>query len=131
MKKYLFYLSLFLTLSSCNLPEMKELNDESKKELDSIVNELKLEQIKHFYSSKTKNGETKTFFYVDLWNIDDSTDFKAYNDRIISAFEKSGYDFKDLNYISITYFKKYVASDLYVYYDIDPKTKQILKEGTQ
>lgn len=126
----IFGITLICNISSCNLPEMKKLNNESKKEIDSIISELKLEQLEHSYRSKTTNGKTRTVFYVNLWNIDDSTDFKAYNERIISAFEKSGYDFRDINYISIGYYKKYYASGLYVYYDINPKTKQIIKEGT-
>jgi hypothetical protein len=131
MMKNIIYLLALLILNSCNLPEIKELNNESKRELDLIVNELKLEQFEYSFRSKITDGISKKTFYVNLYNIDDSTDFKSYNERIISIFEKSNFDFKDISYIGITYFRKYYASDIYVYYDIDPRTKNIIKEGTK
>ena len=124
-------LGTFIVLSSCNLPEIKELKHESKQEMDSIIEELELEQLSYSYHSKTTNGKSKDVFHIDLWNIDDSTDFKAYNDRLISIFEKSDFELLNQNYIQIAYFKKYIPVDLYVYYNIDPKTRQIIKEGTK
>lgn len=118
-------------ISACNLPEIKKLNSESKKEIDEIINELKLEDFHYSFHQKTTNGNGKKFFSVKLSNIDDSTDFKPYNDRIISAFEKSGYDFRDQDFIRIGYFKQLMSINLYVSYEIDPRTKQIIKEGYQ
>lgn len=131
MRKINYLALILLLVNSCNLPEMKKLNNESKKEIDEIINELKLEDFQYSFHQKTTNGNEKKFFSVKLSNIDDSTDFKLYNDRIISAFEKSGYDFKDQNFIRIGYFKQLMTIDLYVYYEIDPRTKQIIKEGSQ
>lgn len=131
MKKINYLASILLLVNSCNLPEMKKLNNESKKEIDKIINELRLEDFQYSFHQKTTNGNEKKFFSVKLSNIDDSTDFKLYNDRIISAFEKSGYDFKDQDFIRIGYFKQLIPIDLYVYYEIDPKNKQIIKEGDQ
>ena len=130
MKKLLFLLLMFY-VSSCNLPEIKDLTKESKKEIDSIVKELKLEQFEYSYHSKTTNGKTRKMFSVDLYNIDDSIDFKPYNDRIIKAFENSQFELKSQDFIRIGYFKRYIPVDLYVYFDIDPRTKQIIDEGTQ
>lgn len=118
-------------IAACNLPEIKKLNSESKKEIDQIINELQLEDFQYSFSQKTTNGNTKKVFFVELSNIDDSTDFKPYNERIISAFEKSGYDFTDQDFIRIGYFKQLMSINLYVYYEIDPRTKQIIKEGYQ
>lgn len=131
MRKINYLALILLLVNSCNLPEMKKLNNESKKEIDEIINELKLEDFQYSFHQKTTNGNTKKAFFVDLSNIDNSTDFKPYNDRIISAFEKSGYDFKDQDFIRIGYFKQLMTIDLYVYYEIDPRTKQIIKEGSQ
>ncbi|MBC9811461.1 hypothetical protein H9Y05_03135 [Crocinitomicaceae bacterium CZZ-1] len=131
MRKINYLALILLLVNSCNLPEMKKLNNESKKEIDEIINELKLEDFQYSFHQKTTNENTKKAFFVDLSNIDDSTDFKPYNDRIISAFEKSGYDFKDQDFIRIGYFKQLMTIDLYVYYEIDPRTKQIIKEGSQ
>lgn len=131
MRKINYLALILLLVNSCNLPEMKKLNNESKKEIDEIINELKLEDFQYSFHQKTTNGNEKKFFSVKLSNIDDSTDFKLYNDRIISAFEKSGYDFKDQDFIRIGYFKQLMTIDLYVYYEIDPRTKQIIKEGSQ
>lgn len=128
MKK-IIYVLITLVLASCNLPEVKELNNESKKVIDQIISELKLEDFQYSFHQKTKNGNTKKFFSVKLSNIDDSVDFKPYNDKIISAFEKSEYDFKDQDFIRIGYFKQFITIDLYVYYEIDPKTRKIIKEG--
>jgi hypothetical protein len=110
---------------------MKKLTKESKAEMDKIVKELKLEKFDHSYSSNLNNGKTTSWFSIKLSNIDDSIDFKPYNDRIISLFEKSGYSFKDQDYITISYFKNYFAMDLYVYYTINPKTKEIIRVDTQ
>lgn len=129
MKKTAFLLAL--SFLSCNLPELKELSNESKKEIDSITNELKLEQFEYSYHSKTTDGKSKNFFSVKLYNIDDSADFKAYNNRIIGVFENSDFDLKSQDFIRIGYFKKLMALDLYVYYEIDPISKEIINEGTQ
>lgn len=131
MKKTILFIGIALFLNSCNLPEMKELTNESKKEMDSIVKELKLEQFEYSYHSKTVNGQSKIFFSIKLYNIDDSTDFKAYNNRIIKVFENSEFELKNQDFIRIGYFRRYVPVDLYVYYEIDPRTKQIIKEGTK
>ena len=131
MKKINYLASILLLVNSCNLPEMKKLKKKKKKEIDKIINELRLEDFQYSFHQKTTNGNEKKFFSVKLSNIDDSTDFKLYNDRIISAFEKSGYDFKDQDFIRIGYFKQLIPIDLYVYYEIDPKNKQIIKEGDQ
>jgi hypothetical protein len=131
MKNICLIIACSMLLFSCNLPEMKELTSESKKEVASIVKELKLEQFGYSYHSKTEFGKTKKVFFIDLYNIDDSTDFKAYNERVIEVFEKSNYELKSQDFIRIGYFKKYFASDIYVFYDIDPKTNEIINEGTQ
>lgn len=120
---------LIILVSSCGLQEVKELNSESKKEIDQIINELKLEDFHYSFHRKTNNGSVKKFFSIKLSNIDDSTDFKSYNDRIISAFETSGYDFTDQDFIRIGYFKQFIPIDLYVFYEINPKTRQIINEG--
>lgn len=124
----LIYLLLFV-FASCNLPEKKELKTATKKEINKIIGELKLEQFQYSFSSKSKNGNTTNIFYVDLFDIEDSVDFKPYNDRIIDAFENSDYDLKSQDFIRIGYFRKYIPVDLYVYYDIDPSTRMIIKEG--
>jgi hypothetical protein len=120
---------------SCGLPEMKtemkKLTKESKAEMNKIQTELKLERFDHTFSKKFRNGKTTKAFYVELANIDDSIDFEPYNDRIISLFEKSGYNFKDQDFIRIGYFKNYFAVDTYVSYKIDPKTKEIISIDTQ
>jgi hypothetical protein len=131
MRKNIIYLSAILILNSCNLPEMKKLNKESEKELQSIINELNIENFQYSYHSKTENGKSKSFFSVKLSNIDDSADFRVYNDRIISAFEKSGFEFEEQDFIRISYFKKLFALDYFVYYEINPKTRRIIKEGTK
>lgn len=41
------------------------------------------------------------------------------------------YDFKDQDFIRIGYFKQLIPIDLYVYYAIDQKNKQIIKEEDQ
>ncbi len=122
---------IVLFVSACGLPEMKKLTKESKAEMNKIVKELKLEKFDHSYSSKYRNGKTTKAFYIDLANIDDSIDFESYNNRIISLFEKSGYNFKDQDFIRIGYFKNYFGADTYVSYTIDPKTKEIISEKTQ
>jgi antitoxin component YwqK of YwqJK toxin-antitoxin module len=134
MKK-MIVLMLGLFMYSCGLSdmktEMKKLTKESKTEMDKIRTELKLEKFDHTFSEKYRNGKTTKAFYVELANIDDSIDFEPYNDRIISLFEKSGYNFKDQDFIRIGYFKNFFAVDTYVSYKIDPKTKEIISVDTQ
>jgi hypothetical protein len=131
MRNFVLFISFLLLLFSCNLPELKKLNSESKKEVQSIVKELKLEQFEYSYHSKYNHGKSRNFFSVKLWNIDDSTDFKAYNDRVIQVFEKSNYELKNQDFIRISYFKNYIPVNLFVYYEIDPRTKEIINEGTR
>ncbi len=125
--KYFIVFSFFLIFLGCGLPEMKKLNSESKKEIDQIVKELKLEQFKYTYQNKTKNGKTKKIFLVELYEIDDSTNFEPYNDRIISAFEKSKFELKSMTVIRIAYIRNVMNADLLVRYDIDPITKKIVE----
>lgn len=127
-KKSVIILSLIL--SSCGLfglPRSKELNKESKNELDKIVKELKLEDLKYSYGWKSLNGKETKYFDVILADIDDSTDFIPFNNRLIGAFEKSDFEFSGIDYISIGYLKKYIPVDVYVVYTIDPKTKKIIE----
>jgi len=127
-KKSMIILSIIL--SSCglfSLPSNKELNKESKKELDKIVKELKLEDLNYSYRSKSVNGKETKYFDVILTDIDDSTNFIIYNNRLIRAFEKSNFEFADVNYIEIFYLKKYIPVDVYVIYTIDPVTKKIVE----
>ncbi len=131
MKNKLCFLVLILLINSCNITKSKELNEYSKKEINKIVNELKLEQFNYSYHYENTNGKELKIFYIDLYNIDDSIDFKQYNNRIIELFEKSKFEIKNQSFIRIGYFKQYIPVHLFVYYDIDPKSKKIISEGTE
>jgi hypothetical protein len=131
MKKTICFLVLLSLITSCNIPKSKKLTAFSKKEIKKIIQELKLEQFEYSYHTENSNKKQTTILFVDLYDIDDSTNFKQYNNRIIELFEKSKFEIKNQNIIRIGYFKKYIPVDLYVYYDIDPKTRRIIQEGTE
>jgi hypothetical protein len=131
MKNKICFLVLVSLINSCNISKTKKLNQYSKKEINKIVNELKLEQFTYSYHYENTNGKELKFFFIDLYNIDDSIDFKQYNNRIIELFEKSKFEIKNQSFIRIGYFKQYIPVDLFVYYDIDPKSKKIISEGTE
>lgn len=118
-----------LLLSSCNIPELKELNVESKKEINIIIKELKLEKLDYGIFSKSIDGKQKNYFKLRLYNIDDSVDFIPYNNRLIDAFDNSGYKLQQYDFVVFYYYKNYLSGDLYKYYIVNSKDRKIIEEG--
>jgi hypothetical protein len=120
-----------LLLTSCSFPELKKLNTESKKDLDTIIKDLKLEKFDYGVYDKTIDGKQRNYFKVSMHDIDDSVDFEPYNARIIKVFNKSGYNLKQYDFVVFYYYKDYFKAKLYKFYKIRASDGKILEEANE
>lgn len=126
-KIYMF--GFCLLISSCSFPELKKLKPETQKEIELITSELKLEKFDYGISSKKINGKSQNYFKVRLSDIDDSTNFESLNLRIIKAFNKSGYNLDQYDFVVFYYYKSYSSADLYKFYRVRAKDGKIIEEA--
>ena len=105
MKNILFITFLLSTiLFGCNLPdvpEIKELSSESKKIYDSVIKELDADNIEYSYKGVNDNGDKKLYFKMRIEGVKNRSltdaDFEKKNKKILSVFDKSNFDFLNVD----------------------------------
>jgi|GEM_PF-3552767 len=106
----------------------KPLNPKSKRELNTIISELKLENVDYGYVSKTTNGVKSDYFKISMKDIDDSTDFVPYTKRLIQLFNNSGYELDKCDFIVFYFYKAHLQAKLFKFYRINPRNYTIIEE---
>lgn len=124
--KTLFYI-LIGYISSCGrIPEMKEINSENLKILDSVRNYLQCKNIEHSYLSKGNLNHQDLFFVVNIYDVKrKKINFDSLNVRILDVYQKSGYDFGVCKKIGIYYINDYKNADLRKVYYFDKNLEVI------
>lgn len=128
MKQTQIYFFLVMFLFGC-IESNKELNPNSKKELDQIVSELKAEQISYGFNYKRVDSKEEFYFKIVVYDIDKPTDFIPYTKRMIELFNKSAYKLERCDFVVFYFYKKHHLAELHKFYRIDPRTYDVLEEA--
>jgi|GEM_PF-5775773 len=127
IKIVLTLFALSLLVSCGEFPVNKPLTEDSKQTLDSIKYVLKLESLKYSYTEvNTSQTGKRLYFTIYLSDVDKPANYDTINKSLLSAFERSGYDFKNCYTVSIRYFKSYERAKVWRIYQFDNKKQ--LKE---